>query len=82
MYSRFYRRVVVANSGCYGYDISKALVSINVIDINECRKRDKKEKIRFLYRKAELPGEFIITSVTLRGVSKTSEEIEKNKMSL
>ena len=43
------------------------------------RKRDKKRKIRFLYRKAELPGEFIITSVTLRGVSKTSEEIEKKQ---
>ena len=44
-----------------------------------CRERDKKRKIRFLYRKAELPGEFIISSVTLRGVSKTSEEIEKKQ---
>ena len=71
---------VAMNSGCYGYDISKALVSINVIDINECVEKEiKKEKIKFLYRKAELPGEFIITSVTLRGASKTSEEIEKKQ---
>jgi len=69
------------NSGCYGYDISKVLVSVNVIDINECIEKEiKRENIKFLYRKTLLPGEFIITSVTLKGISKITEEIEKKQI--
>ena len=67
---------VIMNSGCYGHDISMVLKSINVIDINDCVEKEiKKENIRFFYRKAELPGEFIITSVNLRGISKITDEI-------
>ena len=36
------------NSGCYDNDISKILVSINVIDLEECREKEiKKEEIKF-----------------------------------
>ena len=39
------------NSGCYGNDISKVLVSINSIDIHDCmRKRLKNTKLNFSYR--------------------------------
>ena len=31
---------VIMNSGCYGHDISNILVSIKVIDINECKEKE------------------------------------------
>ena len=34
---------VIMNSGCYDNDISKVLISINVIDFKEC-KREKSKK--------------------------------------
>ena len=40
---------VIMNSGCYGTDISKVLVSINVIDIKSCLEKEIKfEEIEFL----------------------------------
>ena len=42
---------ITMNSGCYDYDISKILISINVIDKeNLIEKEIKKENIKFLYR--------------------------------
>ena len=39
---------VTMNSGCYGNDISKVLISLNAIDINQCKKIEiKKEDIKF-----------------------------------
>ena len=35
---------VIMNSGCYGYDISKFLVSINVIDIKDCKEKEIKTR--------------------------------------
>ena len=61
---------VIMNSGCYGNDISKVLISIKVIDINECIEKEiKREEIEFLYRGTNLSKEFIITSVKLKGIS-------------
>ena len=31
---------IIMNSGCYGNDISKSLVSISVIDINSCKEKE------------------------------------------
>ena len=46
---------VIMNSGCYDNDISKILVSIKVIDINECKEKEiKKEEIKFFYRGTNL----------------------------
>ena len=33
------------NSGCYGNDISKILISIKVIDINDCKEKEIKRRI-------------------------------------
>ena len=33
---------VIMNSGCYGYDISKVLSSIRVIDMKDCKEKEKK----------------------------------------
>ena len=68
------------NSGCYGYDISKILISLNVIDINNFEEREiKREKIDFFYRGTSLPNNLIITSVKLRGKNDSKEKIEKKQ---
>ena len=74
---------VIMNSGCYGYDISKFLISLNVIDIKECKeKRIKAEEIKFFYRGTNLPKDYIITSVELNGKVMKKEEIEKKEKEL
>ena len=72
---------VIMNSGCYGNDISKVLISIKVIDINECIEKEiKREEIEFLYRGTNLSKEFIITSVKLKGSLKCIRNYRKNKI--
>ena len=74
---------VIMNSGCYGYDISKFLISVNVIDMKECmEKKIKAEEIKFFYRGTNLPKEYIITSVELKGKVMEKEEIEKKEKEL
>ena len=74
---------VVMNSGCYGNDISKILVSLNVIDINSCSEKEiKREEIEFYYRGNNLPKDLIITSVKLRGIISSKENIKKKQIEL
>ena len=81
---------VIMNSGCYGDEISKIVLSINVIDLKDCEEKEiKSENIKFLYRGTNLPQELIITSVKLKGrimskdliEKKQNEMIEKKKLS-
>ena len=81
---------VIMNSGCYNNDISKVLVSINVINILTCEEKEiKKEDIQFFYRGTNLSNELIITSVKLTGnvmnkkiiIKKQDELIKKKKSS-
>ena len=66
------------NSGCYENDISKVLVSIKVIDPKECKEKEiSRENIKFFYRGTNLPDEFIITSIKLKGKTMPVEIIEK-----
>ncbi len=68
---------VVVNSGCYGNDISKVLLSINVIDMNKfVEKEIKNDEIKFFYRGTNLSDQLIITSVKLKGEIKSKEIIE------
>ena len=68
------------NSGCYGNDISKVLVSINVIDINNCVEKEiKREDIKFFYRGTNLPSQFIITAVKFKGKPSPKKIIEKTQ---
>jgi len=74
---------VVMNSGCYDTEISKVLVSINVIDIEECKEKEIiREDINFFYRGNNLPSKYIITSVKLRGKNEKEEIIEKKQNEL
>ena len=81
---------IIMNSGCYGNDISKVLVSIKAIDINECKEKViNREEIEFFYRGSNLSKNLIITSVILEGkvdkqeiiAKKQSEMIFKKKLS-
>ena len=60
---------VTMNSGCYGNDISKVLISLNAIDINQCKKIEiqRKEDIEFSYRGTNLSNKLIIISAKLKG---------------
>ncbi len=74
---------VKMNSGCYKSDISKILVSIKVIDPIECKEKEiSKEDIKFFYRGTNLPDEFIITSIKLKGKTTPVEIIEKYQKEL
>ena len=68
------------NSGCYGYDISKNLISVSVIDLNLCKEREiMRKEINFFYRGTNLPNEIIITSVKLKGIVDNKQNIEKKQ---
>ena len=71
---------VIMNSGCYGDDISKILISINVIDIKDCKEKViKREDIKFFYRGTNLPPEYIIISAKLKGKIKSKSTIEEKQ---
>ena len=58
---------IAMNSGCYGSDISKVLVSIKVLDDKGNEKEIKNNEISFYYRSTNLPENYIILSAILRG---------------
>ena len=71
---------VIMNSGCYGDDISKILISINVIDVKDCKEKViKREDIKFFYRGTNLPSDYIITSAKLKGKIKSKSTIEEKQ---
>ena len=74
---------VIMNSGCYDNDISKILVSINVLDKKKMTEREiKKNDIEFFYRGTSLSDNFIILSAKFKYSLGEKCEIEKNKMIL
>ena len=73
---------VVMNSGCYGSDISKVLVSFKVLDLNGNEKEIKKDEIDFFYRGSNLDSKYIITSVILKGSISSKKIIEAKQNEL
>jgi len=66
---------VIMNSGCYGSDISKVVLSISAIDMNgEIKIIDNKD-INFSYRHSSLNKNQIITNIEMKG-----SVLEKNKV--
>ena len=55
------------NSGCYGDDISKILISVQVMDLNGMIRIINSSDIKFSYRKCDLKEDLIFISATLRG---------------
>ena len=71
---------IIMNSGCYGYEISNNLVSINAIDIKKCEEIEiKRQDVKFFYRGTDLPKDLIITSVKLEGKTSSRSLIEKKQ---
>ena len=73
---------IIMNSGCYGNDISKILISIRVIDKKKLSVIEiKKEDIKFSYRGTDLSSDLIIISAKLKGAVVEKEKIEKKQSS-
>ncbi len=70
---------IVMNSGCYENEISKILVSVEVIDENGKIFEIEKDKIKFFYRGCDLPDNFIILSAKLKGLKLDKLKIEKKQ---
>lgn len=66
---------IVMNSGCYGSDISKIVLSISVIDMNGEIKIINKKDINFSYRKSSLTKNQIITNIEMRGSFLKKEKV-------
>lgn len=58
---------VVMNSGCYGNDISKVVLSVTVIDMNGEIKIISNKDINFSYRHSTLTKNQIITNIEMQG---------------
>ena len=65
------------NSGCYGEDISKILLSVQAMDLDGRIKVIYASDINFSYRSCNLDDNLIFISATLRGTKDTKEKIKK-----
>ncbi len=73
---------ITMNSGCYGSDISKILVSIKVLDDRGIEKELKHDEIKFYYRGTNLPKNYIILSAILKGSVSSKKLISKKQEEL
>ena len=73
---------ITMNSGCYGSDVSKILLSIKVIDDNGKEKEIKKDEIKFFYRGTNISKKYIILSAVLKGTISSKQLIEKKQEEL
>ena len=65
------------NSGCYGEDISKILVSIQVMDLHGKIKIIQSSSVKFFYRGCNLEDNLIFVSATFRGKKDKKINIQK-----
>ena len=67
------------NSGCYGEDISKILISVQVMDLYGKMKVMYSSDINFSYRSSNLENNLIFVSATFTGKKNNKVNIKKNK---
>ena len=65
------------NSGCYGEDISKILVSVQVMDLKGKVRVINSSDIEFSYRRCNLDNSLIFISATFKGKNEESLNIKK-----
>jgi len=65
------------NSGCYGEDISKILISVQVMDLDGKINVIHASDIKFSYRKCNLDNNFIFVSATFSGRKSNKDQIQK-----
>lgn len=73
---------IIMNSGCYGSDISKILLSIKILNNLGEEKEIKSNEIKFCYRGSNLPNNLIILSAKLKGNISSKKMIEKKQNDL
>ena len=65
------------NSGCYGEDISKILISLQVMDLEGKIRVIYSSDIKFSYRKCDLDDRLIFISATFKGKISKKSDVEK-----
>ena len=70
------------NSGCYGEDISKILVSVQVMDLSGKVRVIYSTDIKFHYRGCDLDNDLIFISATFKGKNENSLNIKKKIFNL
>jgi len=70
------------NSGCYGEDISKILVSVQVMDLKGQVKIIYSSNIKFSYRNCSLDSNLIFISATFKGKNENNLNIKKKIVNL
>ena len=65
------------NSGCYGEDISKILISLQVMDFEGKIKVIYSSDIKFSYRNCDLDNQLIFISATFKGKVGKKNDIQK-----
>ncbi len=70
------------NAGCFGREFKDILVSVQTIDNLGNVKTIPSEKIKFEYRKNDLPENLIFLSASFRGVKSDIKKIEKEMNNL
>ncbi len=65
------------NSGCYGEDISKILLSVQAMDLNGKIRVIYSSDIKFSYRECSLENNLIFISATFKGKKKNKTNIKK-----
>ena len=65
------------NAGCYDFEVSKCLVSIQVIDKTGIARSIMSDKINFFYRGSDLPEDLIFLSATFKGKKEDSKKIRE-----
>jgi len=73
---------IIMNSGCYGSDISKILLSIKVVDDKGNEKEIKNNEIKFYYRGTDLPKNYIILSAILKGIVSSKKLVTEKQEEL
>ncbi len=73
---------IVMNSGCYGYDISQSVISIEGLTFNGELKSLKRNEIKFFYRGSDFGKNLIILSVKLKGKKSFLESVKKKQIEL
>ena len=70
------------NSGCYGEDISKILISVQVMDLSGKLKVVHSSDIKFTYRGCNLDNSLIFISATFKGKNDSNPNIQKKIINL
>ncbi len=66
---------IIMNSGCYGNEISKKLISLKAVDFNGKEIEIDKNDIKFIYRGTNLPKDLIILSAKFQCSNEKREKI-------